>query len=177
MEKNFKKSAIKMKITWTSTTTKMVVLLILINIIAEFHGSNGTPLTRTMENSAGDGETSSSTSNVSLSITTKTVAECDVGLIHEGVHVNLEYRQVDGGDGDDDGTPLLPAPWIPIGQITDSYFNSTFTYINRTSNGPLIQFRLIQWEHNGGNCNCWGIASGSWTVQTERGHHMTVEPL
>lgn len=29
---------------------------------------------------------------------------------------------------------------------------------------PLVQFRLVQWEHGGGNCNCWWFR-GSWQVE------------
>lgn len=31
----------------------------------------------------------------------------------------------------------------------------------------LVQFRLVQWEHGGGYCNCWRLMPGGLLVEAE----------
>ena len=154
-------------ISWT-------IIMVALMLVIDYHGTNGTPMTST-SSTVNDSAGEVSIGTVLFSILTDTAAECDVGLIHGGVRVNLEYRQINGKEN----TWML----IDVIQITNAtnthlhHFNSTFMYSNTLP--LLIQFRLIQWEHNGGNCNCWGVASGNWTVEEEeddRGHHMIVQP-
>lgn len=108
---------------------------------------------------------------ISFSITSDTTAACDSGLTNAGIYAVLEYRHLQD-----------PTSWEQVGEISISAANSSsqcqhelafnFTYPQDFSPAEvelgdvLVQFRLLQWEHGGGYCNCWGIVPGSCRVQT-----------
>ena len=102
---------------------------------------------------------------VSLSIITDTKPQCDVGLTNPGIYNKLEYRQVHASKEEDEDWRQLGVVSIPT--VSSNHimkdFNFDFTYCN--THNPLVQFRLIQWEHGGGDCNCWAI--NGWNVSIQ----------
>ena len=128
-----------------------------------FHGVNATP----MPTSDAVQESCAVIANgmVSLFIITDTKPECDVGLTNPGIYIKLEYRQVHVSNSyteeEEDWRNLGVASILTHNVIVN--FNFNFTYCN--TNNPLVQFRLIQWEHGGGDCNCWAI--NEWNVNIQ----------
>ena len=113
---------------------------------------------------------------VQFTLVTDTISSCDTGLTNAGIYAVLEYRLRDGMDG-------AVLPWIRLNETSippgDCEQNFTFTCdislsalcntgeADREGDSPLLQFRLVQWEHGGGFCNCWGVKSNTWRVQVE----------
>lgn len=121
------------------------------------------------------GEATASAGVVSFSLATDTEEPCDTGLSNTGVFAVLDYRQI--------VNVSEQVAWIRLGEVslpplngsTDCAINSSFSFnftyntttTTSTSAHPQVQFRLVQWEHGGGYCNCWGVVSDSLTVKTE----------
>ena len=118
---------------------------------------------------------------VSFSIITDTRVECDLGLSNPGIYSKLEYRKIQTLSGNQTENE---EDWIELGIVSilivnstyavqNSSFNFTFAMQNYSFNftysnkNPLVQYRLIQWEHGGGDCNCWGVVQDSWMIELE----------
>ena len=110
---------------------------------------------------------------VQFTLVTDTISSCDTGLTNAGIYAVLEYRLRDGMNG-------AVLPWIRLNKTSippgDCERNFTFTsqfpdpqfpICNTGEGGRLLQFRLVQWEHGGGFCNCWGVKINTWRVQVE----------
>ena len=113
----------------------------------------------------------SEVATISFAIITDTVAKCDIGLTNAGIYAVLEYRnlQEDPITWEHVGVVSIPAPNSSQCQHN---FSMDFTYQHNSSSSSaeesqdaLVQFRLLQWEHGGGFCNCWGIVSDSVRVR------------
>lgn len=107
----------------------------------------------------------SETVTISFAITTDTTAICDTGLTNAGIYAVLEYRdlQEDPVTWEHVGVVSIPAP-----NSSQCQHNMVFKYQQNSSSPavePRVQFRLLQWEHGGGFCNCWGIVSDSVRVR------------
>ena len=107
---------------------------------------------------------------VSFSIITDTRVECDLGLTNPGIYSKLEYRKIQTLSG---SQAENEEDWIELGIVSIPIVNSTYTVQNfsfnftYSSTNPLVQYRLIQWEHGGGDCNCWGVVQDSWMIELE----------
>ena len=125
---------------------------------------------------------------VSFSIITDTRVECDLGLTNPGIYNKLEYRKIQSLNG----SQAENEDWIELGIVSIPIVNSTYTVQNSSFNltyvvqnfsfnftysntNPLVQYRLIQWEHGGGDCNCWGVVQDSWMIELE--NHSFPMPL
>jgi len=108
----------------------------------------------------------SNTLHVNLSLTVEGNSEaCDRGLSNGG-EVYLQYR----------GTLPLTS-WHTVGNVSLTTIKETTEGCNFTQgvegrisegNASQVQFRLLQAEHGGGMCNCWGVMAGrSWSVRME----------
>ena len=149
-------------------------LLLMYNIIGIDAGtSNGSEPQQSYETVA--------TGWVSFSIITDTRVECDLGLTNPGIYSKLEYRKIQTLSG---SQAENEEDWIELDTVSIPIVNSTyavqnfsvnftytvqnfsfnFTYSNTNS---LVQYRLIQWEHGGGDCNCWGVVQDSWMIELE----------
>lgn len=124
-----------------------------------------------------ESQTAAAVGTVSFVLVTNTISECDIGLSNGGIAI-LEYRQlnlVGNGDNDDNSGKIswkqLDKFHLPDASNYTANFTSNFTYDCKDLEGdsPLVQFRLVQWEHGGGYCNCWGV-QGSWEVRAEEKH-------
>ncbi len=109
-----------------------------------------------------------------LTLTTNSPENCGKGLTHNGVFVLVEYRLIE----------TQPSPWtllqsislnatgLPIYTTARSipicimFHNHTVGFtksqIDIITPGNLlpndtIQLRIVQPEHGGGSCNCWGV--------------------
>ncbi len=97
---------------------------------------------------------------VSFSLATDTIAACDQGLTRPGINAALQRRQVERDSTD-------KYPWQTLGVVhiaasgSDTCQPFSFKF---NSTVDEVQFRLVQWEHGGGYCNCWGVVPGSWSV-------------
>jgi hypothetical protein len=113
--------------------------------------------------------TSSATSRrevgtISFAITTDTTASCDIGLTNAGIYAVLEYRFL---------PPEPTSSWQRVGVISIPPPNSSqcqheishnFSYAEQDPD--RVQFRVVQWEHGGGYCNCWGIVPNTTSIRT-----------
>ena len=104
-------------------------------------------------------------------VVTGNTADCNKGLTSPG-DIYLQYRQV---------LLLQPSsktgPWnlfevISLSNLSNSHHNFRFsvTVASGVFQGrpwSHLQFRLIQLEHGGGYCNCWGVVASSWSVSGE----------
>ena len=106
---------------------------------------------------------------ISLAVTTDTVARCDVGLTNPGIHLLLQYRFLSEANADP-AWQHLDLIAIPTPSASQCQYNFTSNFIfdeeDDLYDRSLVQFRLLQWEHGGGYCNCWGIVPGSCIVTT-----------
>lgn len=106
--------------------------------------------------------------SISLAITTDTIARCDRGLTNAGIYAVLEYRYL----RDSPRWERVDVIHIPTSESTLCQHNFTFNFTYEDPSDPsdpgelLVQFRLLQWEHGGGFCNCWGVVRGSFWVHT-----------
>lgn len=128
---------------------------------------------------------------ISFDLVTSTISEeCSRGHSNKGIYAILEYRQLNA-DENNINTAWKELDIIHLTVASNyTHFTSNFTYDDSASgdaveeddspNGmeleesgmeleegdrdPLVQFRLVQWEHGGGNCNCWWFR-GSWRVE------------
>ena len=113
-------------------------------------------------------------SNVSVNVSLTVVVmgnseECKRGLTSPG-DIYLQYRTVLLISSTSSGT----GPWnlfevISLSNLSNSHHNFSFSVT--VASGELqgrshsyLQFRLIQLEHGGGYCNCWGVQAKSWSV-------------
>ena len=90
---------------------------------------------------------------------------CDVGLTNPGIYLTLEYRETLLSQWQGFFTISMSAKEV----ISCDYKNISVDIPLGGGGGVLnsVQFRLIQMEHGGGYCNCWGLVPGSWTVQLD----------
>ena len=137
-------------------------LLLIYNTGIDAGTSNGSELQPSYETVA--------TGWVSFSIITDTREECDLGLTNPGIYSKLEYRKIQTLNGSQTENE---EDWIELGIVSIPIVNSTYTVQNFSFNftysntNPLVQYRLIQWEHGGGDCNCWGVVQDSWMIELE----------
>ena len=115
---------------------------------------------------------------ISLAVATDTVARCDVGLTNSGIHLLLQHRFLSEANHDPawEHLDLITIPTSSASQCQYN-FTSNFTFNEDDDDDDddeddgfhdhtLVQFRLLQWEHGGGYCNCWGIIPGNCIVTT-----------
>ena len=127
------------------------------------------PLSRPRRSLQDDNEV---TGELSFSLSLHSTKDCDLGLTNGGLYSILEYRLLQSKD------PVGDSTWEEISVISISTENCTqcfhnfsrkFTYWKSTDESipSLVQFRLVQWEHGGGECNCWAVVPGSWVMRAE----------
>ena len=93
--------------------------------------------------------------------------ECKRGLTSPG-DIYLQYRTVLIKSSSETG------PWnlfevISLSNLSNSHHNFSFSVIVaggefQGGSRSYLQFRIIQLEHGGGYCNCWGVQAKSWSV-------------
>ena len=113
--------------------------------------------------------TTNSSLVVGFSLVTNTEKACNIGLTNQGVYLLLEYREISAEASMHSKGGL--SPWKQLDTISISnqcigcrHNISSVLMLRRLES---VQFRLIQFEHGGGCCNCWGLIPSSWTVQME----------
>ena len=120
--------------------------------------------------------------SIALALSTDTTTTCDTGLTHGGVHITLEYRQVNlTSEVNHSRWERLGVVNIPSSESNrcQHHFSFNFSYMDRdrlsssqgeggqTGEELGMQFRLVQWEHGGGYCNCWALLPDSLLVDVE----------
>lgn len=146
-------------------------------------GLSNLPSRRKRSESQADSSGRTATGQIAFSLTTDTIPDCDTGLNNGGIYALLEFRQIANnqsgglsGGGVNEERSLwqqLDVISIPATNTTpcEHKFSSNFSYempANASVEaGPLVQFKLVQWEHGGGYCNCWGIVPNSLFVEAE----------
>lgn len=107
--------------------------------------------------------------SISFAITTDTIARCDSGLTNAGVYAVLCRNLKESSSWDPVGEIAIPP--ITSDSPCQKEFSFNFTYPSLTtadSGGFMVQFRLLQWEHGGGYCHCWGLVPESARVHTSQ---------
>ncbi len=131
---------------------KNLLSLLLLNVVTFLHVADAS---------------STASINVSFNITTRYFTDsCATGLINPG-DVYLQVRDVKYQSL----SSYRPGPWRLLEKIKfasegmDDHFgyNRLHQFAN-TTNSSLFQLRLIQLEHGGGYCNCWGVDNRSISV-------------
>lgn len=122
---------------------------------------------------------SRSVGRISFALTTDTTADCDRGLTNGGVYAILEYRLVILGNQTEENSNTslwhhLGVVSIPASSSSRCLHEFTFnvSYVRSCVSVNMevyVQFRLVQWEHGGGYCNCWGLVPGNLQVETDGG--------
>lgn len=117
--------------------------------------------------------------SISFALTTDTIANCDRGLTNAGVYAILEYRLVTMRNHSEDNNTndsISHSAWHHLGVVSIPAsgsslclheFSFNFSYVDQVCALVSVQFRLVQWEHGGGYCNCWGLVPSSLQVKTE----------
>ncbi|XP_064400246.1 adhesion G-protein coupled receptor G6-like [Halichondria panicea] len=90
--------------------------------------------------------------NVTFTFVTNSAANCSTGLSHTGVFVLIEYR-------------LLYSPWKLLKRVSLDDTGSGGCFISNDNVNMIVndmdpesvQLRIVQPEHSGGLCNCWGV--------------------
>jgi len=104
---------------------------------------------------------------VSFALVTESVEVCDEGLTNGGVFAVLTLRLGSGGE------PAVYGEWLDggivnVSSVPDGIDNFTLDFDwDLEPEAKWVQFRLVQWEHGGGYCNCWGVVPGSWSVASK----------
>lgn len=102
---------------------------------------------------------------VNFTITAREFTEdCARGLTDPGF-IYLQYRGVELKSS------RFRGPWNLLDTLNLSSSNVDILHrysqqhkLENAMNFSHLQFRLIQLEHGGGYCNCWGVVDQSWTV-------------
>lgn len=100
---------------------------------------------------------------VSFTIITETEQCDDTGLLDVAAGVVVQYRTTDDQD-----TRPSESEWKRIDVISiNGTCNRAFSYHLELEQErqELLQLRLLQWEHGGGFCNCWGVMEDSLLVR------------
>ena len=103
---------------------------------------------------------SSQDSTVGISFNTSTnTGHCnDAGFLKAGIV--LEYRIIDEEN--------IESQWEKIDVIPiNKTYSRSFNFPSSELQDHLVQFRMLQWEHGGGVCSCWGIIQDSFMVHYE----------
>ena len=129
---------------------------------------------------------SSAVAQVSFSLRTDTTEECDTGLTNAGIFAVLDYELVSADDDEGESEGSVVTGWQRLDTVStasggtssssssgtssgtscNTYsFSYNFTY-QRAEEGawPQVRFRVLQWEHGGGFCSCWGLVGNSFRV-------------
>ena len=127
---------------------------------------------------------SSAVAQVSFSLRTDTTEECDTGLTNAGIFAVLDYELVSADDDEGESEGSVVTGWQRLDTVStassspsgtsnsssgtscNTYsFSYNFTYQQEEEGAwPQVRFRLLQWEHGGGFCSCWGLVRNSFRV-------------
>ncbi|XP_064399841.1 uncharacterized protein LOC135346210 isoform X4 [Halichondria panicea] len=136
---------------------------ILVTVLLFWSSAISSSLPRESRQTPGDAVTGDTvTVHVQFMLFSTYTSECLTGLTEDGTQIRVEFRLLTGQN-------FNPGEWISAGNVTlDEGDRSQTLTIGEIDPGAdvneFIQFRVLQSEHGGGSCNCWGLSN--FTVNT-----------